>query len=231
MELKTLIAYTALGFFLGAPGWANAAEPAGSMQSGAQEQNSLMNMQVRQIEGKEIANLKGENLGTIQKVVLDRKDNSLHVVVSIGEYAGTGPKQKQYTTPAKLTTIPINQIQMQNDKLVWNSSDTRDQLRKQPEYQAAGYQEILHKSLSLAEAGTVASTVSFATLDANKDGFISQDEAKSDPQLAENFQKADKNSDDKIDESEFSAFEESQQSMTPSEKSPEQTQPGGGSQQ
>lgn len=44
---------------------------------------------------------------------------------------------------------------------------------------------------------------SFDSLDANKDGRISLPEASADPQLVENFSKADKNGDGYLDQSEF----------------------------
>jgi Ca2+-binding EF-hand superfamily protein len=49
----------------------------------------------------------------------------------------------------------------------------------------------------------------FNKLDANQDGYISQQEAQADKQLTDDWSKADKNQDGQIDISEFSAFEES----------------------
>ncbi len=48
----------------------------------------------------------------------------------------------------------------------------------------------------------------FNQLDSNQDGTISQDEAKADPQLEQNWAQADKNGDGSVDQAEFSAFEE-----------------------
>jgi len=50
----------------------------------------------------------------------------------------------------------------------------------------------------------------FNKLDTNHDGYISQDEARSDRDLAKDWKSADTNKDGKLDESEFSAFEEEQ---------------------
>jgi Ca2+-binding EF-hand superfamily protein len=59
-------------------------------------------------------------------------------------------------------------------------------------------------------AGTEPSTQeNFKQLDVNHDGVISQQEAQADKQLTKDWSKADTNKDGQIDESEFSAFEES----------------------
>ena len=47
----------------------------------------------------------------------------------------------------------------------------------------------------------------FQALDTNGDGVISQQEADANPELASNWQQADKNADGQVDMSEFSAFE------------------------
>ena len=48
----------------------------------------------------------------------------------------------------------------------------------------------------------------FNKLDKNHDGYISQDESKADADLSLNWKSADKNRDGKLEESEFSAFEQ-----------------------
>ena len=50
--------------------------------------------------------------------------------------------------------------------------------------------------------------VTFDDLDTNHDGYISADEAKANPDLWKKFTQADKDSNGKLDVSEFSAFEE-----------------------
>jgi len=47
----------------------------------------------------------------------------------------------------------------------------------------------------------------FSQLDSNKDGKISQEEAKKNPKLAEKFDRADSNHDKVLDEGEFARFE------------------------
>jgi hypothetical protein len=47
----------------------------------------------------------------------------------------------------------------------------------------------------------------FSQLDANKDGYISVQEAEGNKELAMQWGKLDQNNDDQLDQSEFSAFE------------------------
>lgn len=49
----------------------------------------------------------------------------------------------------------------------------------------------------------------FKNLDTNHDGYLSKDEAMSSKRLSQDWSKADTNKDGKLEESEFSAFEES----------------------
>ncbi|ADE14727.1 conserved hypothetical protein [Nitrosococcus halophilus Nc 4] len=66
----------------------------------------------------------------------------------------------------------------------------------------------------------------FSGLDQNQDGYISEEEARDWRTLSSKFDEADRNSDQKIDRSEFSAFEimEEEKSMRPQEEG----QPSGG---
>ena len=48
----------------------------------------------------------------------------------------------------------------------------------------------------------------FNQLDTNHDGYISRDEAQADSELSQNWNRADLKATNKIDESEFSAFEQ-----------------------
>lgn len=78
---------------------------------------------------------------------------------------------------------------------------------------------------SLAFAAESKTQEQFNKLDTNHDGYISQDEAKAQPDLSENYSQADTNKNGQIDESEFSAFETSEMKSTPEQpsESPEQT--------
>ena len=66
---------------------------------------------------------------------------------------------------------------------------------------------LIPQSVIAAEGQTI-SQYKFNRLDTNHDGVISRDEAKADATLSQEWSKADTNKDGKIEESEFSAFEE-----------------------
>jgi sporulation protein YlmC with PRC-barrel domain len=212
MDRKTLIISITLSVFLSMPAWVNAAQESmqaepGAQQMGTQEQNPIMNMQAKQLQGKSVVNAQGAKLGSVNKIVQNRANNSLDAVVSVGGFLGMG---------AKKITIPVEQLQLQGDKLAWSQSMTKDQLKQQPAFQQSQYRDI-DKNEVLAKAAMAKKQVSFEELDKDGNGYISKDEAQPDKQLSDNFAQADKNADNQIDQSEFSAFEQSQPSMTPGE--------------
>lgn len=69
---------------------------------------------------------------------------------------------------------------------------------------------LLPFEVSAADYQTTAQQM-FNKLDTNHDGYISREEARSDRQLSLDWDSADTNQDGKLEESEFSAFEESQE--------------------
>lgn len=67
--------------------------------------------------------------------------------------------------------------------------------------------------LSSFGGGAMSTTkATFNKLDANQDGYISQEEAKVHAELSQGWSDADLNRDGKLEESEFSAFEETMES-------------------
>jgi len=66
---------------------------------------------------------------------------------------------------------------------------------------------LLPMGVSAAE-GHDTTKAMFNKLDTNHDGYISQDESKADADLSRNWSTADTNKDGKLEESEFSAFEQ-----------------------
>lgn len=69
---------------------------------------------------------------------------------------------------------------------------------------------LLPFDVSAADYQTTAQKM-FNKLDTNHDGYISREEARSDRQLSQDWDSADTNQDGKLEESEFSAFEENQE--------------------
>jgi len=218
MEHRKVITFVVLSVFLAAPVWA--AEQAGMqttpsaqrMESAKQDQ--LMNMQAKQINGKSVLNARGETLGDVKKIVQNRDNDSLDAVVAVGGFLGLG---------TKMVTIPIDQLQLQGEKLVWDMAITQDQLKQLPEFQQAQYRDVDETKVLAELAQAPEKQLSFRDLDSNNNGYISPQEAQSDPRLHTNFSQADKNADNRIDQSEFSAFEMAQPEETPAQ--PESRQP------
>ncbi len=58
----------------------------------------------------------------------------------------------------------------------------------------------------------------FQNMDRNKDGYLSREEANENDELAQKWDEADTNHDGKVDESEFSAFEDSEPDSNSSDR-------------
>lgn len=184
-----------------------------------QPQSNLLNMQINSLTGKTITNMQGEKLGQVNKIVRDTRNNSLQAVIPVGGFLGIG---------AKIITVPVNELALEQGNLVWKQNVSKDQLKQRTAYQEQEYRDV-DSNQTLAQASSPTG-VSFQALDTNHDGYVSPDEAKMDPKLSENFNKADTNADHQIEQSEFSAFEEMQSGTNKDTggSMQQQTQPGSG---
>jgi sporulation protein YlmC with PRC-barrel domain len=216
MEYKRFIACTVVSILFSAPVWVGAAQQGQpmsgestqsgtSMQSQQQTsgQNQLLSMQVKDIKGKSVVNATGEEIGDVNKIVQNQMDDSVQAVVSVGGFLGIGTKK---------VTIPIDQLSLQGDKLMLGSLSTKEQIKQLPEYDKSQSADIqdgqkLADAIGASSGSGMERQASFQELDTNSDGYLSQQEAESDQQLADNWKKADQNNDNQIDRSEFSAFE------------------------
>lgn len=167
----------------------------------------LMSMKADDLKGKKVVNKDGNEIGQVQKIVQNKQDQSLAAVVSMGGVMGIGSSR---------VAIPLNQIQQQGDNLQYQSGETKEELKKTAAYNEADYQNVpSDQSLAAISSGGAgaaggAATASFVQLDQNKDGYISQQEARTEPQLSQNMRQYDQNKDNRLDRSEFSAFEQQQ---------------------
>lgn len=181
---------------------------AGGMGSQQQASGQLMTLTVSELQGKPVVNTEGKRLGEIENIVKDKQTNQLHAVVSVGGFLGIGDKQ---------VTLPVDQLSLNaEDQVVAAIDADGEQLQQRTAYDEQAYDPV-QEEMSLAEAsgavpGGTAEIAAFEDLDRNRDGVISREEAESaGGALATNWQDADRNSDDQVDQSEFSAFEEQQQ--------------------
>ncbi len=228
MKLKEIavVTGTVAALSLAAPAWVVAAGAGGYSDSGAAADtgaatggsmpggtsaaaSDLMNMQVSELEGKAVVSPDGAELGQITSVVKDPQDQSLHAVVSVGGFLGLGEQQ---------VAVPVDELQLQQERIVASNIESRDALMERTAYNEADFDNV-DSNLSLAQASqpgaadTTADIASFDELDADSSGYISREEAQTSDPLINNWQSADKDANDQIDQSEFSAFEDQQKSQ------------------
>ncbi len=169
-----------------------------------------------QLLNKKVVGNNGEKLGEIEHLVIDSTGQVRYGILSRGGFLNMG--EKRYAIPWQALQASAN-----NDKYVLNITEDRlanapsfdrksrpnfaDAKVNQQVYSYYGYQWTPTSGGSVAQQSPRGD---FATLDANADGFISKDEAKTAQNLRTNFDRADANADGKLTPSEFSAFEAGQ---------------------
>lgn len=190
------------------------------VSAGSTMQLDLMTLRPEQIAGKVIVNSEGQELGDIEKLIRDQQGN-IAAVVGVGGFLGVGEKQ---------ILVDITQLTLADDKVVMDA--LTQEMKEQPEYDPDRYQDITDSdqpigqlaqsgggmqtgSRSDAKGSQFTAMVELDKFDQDRDGYISQDEASGDPTLQERFGDYDKNDDQRLDQSEFSAFRAGQ-STSPS---------------
>ena len=120
---------------------ANKANPDVEVQSaeGAQvritkaQQQQVDSLQVAAVVGTEILNQEGEELGSIEQIVIERGTNNPAFVVESGGVLGFGAEQ---------VVVPLNEVRLNDqNQLVWATSKTLEQM-SQEGYQAQNYNEV-----------------------------------------------------------------------------------------
>lgn len=165
--------------------------------------SALMAKEVDDIKGMNVKNQNGEEIGEVDKVVVDPQTNKLYAVVSVGGVLGIGDK---------MIPMELERMELRDDELVMSTSMTEDQLKNTQTYNESHYMELkddqqIGQVISPASSDT-AGTDRFANADRDGDGRVSKDEAvKNDASMAAEWDKIDQNRDESIDRTEFSAFE------------------------
>ena len=229
MNTRTLIKCSVLSLLLCSPVWTNAAGMQGQqesqqrgmngssamkqpMQMRSQEHSQLLNMKVKDINRLTVVNSGGDRLGKVKKLVRNNANNQIEAVVSVGGFFGIGSKN---------VTIPLNQLQLRQGNLTADNIMTKEQLKQQSEYQKANYKD-LNENQILADvegAGMGQRSgvqASFDDLDTDHNGVISKEEAQNHLRIVDSWKEIDKNGDNKLERSEFSAFEEMRPQGSPS---------------
>ncbi len=185
-----------------AAGTTGQAAPSGQPPTGGQ---SVLDEPAGQLRGEAVHSPEGETLGTIEQVVRERTNKTILAVVSVGGFLGIG---------AHRVTVPVQQIQRHDGKLVLSTTMTTDELKNEPPYRpAAGEPVDSNETLRAAIderiptlSARIPDSVLFNRLDDDGDGRLSRDEASADARLADQWTSADKNNDGWIERSEFETF-------------------------
>lgn len=239
MKLKQLASATSLavGMALTAPTMVGAAEhkvdamkndsyTPSSVQSGRPDASAKMagetlTKPAGEFDGIHVVNNTGDKIGEIQSIVKDKANGRLQAVVEVGGFLGIGEKE---------VTIPVDQLRVRGEGLLAPVASTEDELKARAEYKEDMYAELPDEQLVKVDGGADASAMAatqasrdsssdagrggFGSMDANRDGYLSKDEAAKGMDVY-NWKVIDRNKDGLIDQSEFSAFEIKDSTMSP----------------
>jgi len=93
-------------------------------QAGQQQQRGLRaRLSLDELQGMEVANVRGDDLGEVNDVIIDGS-NRVFLVVGYGGFLGVGERE---------VVLPLNRFEFSGDQLVIRGM-TDDQLRQQPQY-------------------------------------------------------------------------------------------------
>jgi hypothetical protein len=104
---------------------------AASGANGAQQ--SLDSMSIDELRGHKVVNSLGDELGKVDQVVVSGDQRTAGAVLSMGGILGIGAQQ---------VLAPLDQLSLQNDRLVWETSMTRDELKQSSSYVEENYNNV-----------------------------------------------------------------------------------------
>lgn len=121
------------------------------LQRQREQDEAVYRVAIEDLQGKILNNLQREPLGQVEEVVVNPRAGTLGLVVRFG-----GILRDDGTT----SVVPIERIELTRDnKLVWNTNRTPEQIREMAEYRAEDYVPV--------------SPQDFPTLDAARDELLS----------------------------------------------------------
>jgi Ca2+-binding EF-hand superfamily protein len=166
----------------------------------------LMSRRAGDLKGMQVDSMTDEEIGEVEKVVVDPRTNTLYAVVSVGSIVGAGTKE---------IAMNLEQMQLRQEELIATTVLDEDQLEELPAFDPSDFRELEDEQILGPVTGAAPSPVSpqrartFADLDKNADGYISLAEATESIPLQQVWNFADQNGDRRIDRAEFSAVKES----------------------
>jgi sporulation protein YlmC with PRC-barrel domain len=118
-----------LAVALGAPVAALAQQdPEGSPQG-----SQLETIRVDNLTGQKVYNDAGDEVGTVDSVVREKKTGRYEAVISTGGFLGIG---------AHKVTIALEDLAMKGDRLLAPPGTTKDKIESMPEYNESDYEKV-----------------------------------------------------------------------------------------
>lgn len=127
--IQTILATSILAVTLGAPVTALAQEELGDQSQAAQ----LQAMRADDLKGKKVVNDAGDEVGTVDSIVRDKKTNRYDAVISTGGFLGIGEHK---------VTIALQDLAKKGDALLAPPGTTKDKISNTPEYNEADYDKV-----------------------------------------------------------------------------------------
>jgi hypothetical protein len=129
---------------------------------------SLGGKRVDQLKGLDVLNRNGTKIGKVDKVVQSNHDSQMHVVVSVGGFLGIFDTE---------ITMPLKELAWRDGNLIAPTTASKEQLKERRNYSESAYRELSGEQ-TISQYGQAGSqtTLSFESLDRNKDGDIDRSE-------------------------------------------------------
>lgn len=161
----------------------------------------LLDATAGELADRALLNVRREKLGTVEMIARSRQDRTLSAIVRVGGWFGFG---------GTLVAVPLDRVYPRGNSMILFEPLTEEQLRQMENYREDRY-EVIAGDTRLGDLEGIAPSpqppqVTFSDMDRDGDGYITPLEAQS--QLLEAWGEFDRNGDNRIDRSEFSAFEE-----------------------
>ncbi|WP_226576391.1 PRC-barrel domain-containing protein [Acuticoccus sediminis] len=109
-----------------------AAAPTGADVAAAKE-SAALDISAEEIEGVTATNNTGDDIGTIDELVIEKATGDRYVVVSVGGFLGIGDKD---------IAFPLSDVSMEGDRAVIDTDLSEDTLDDQAEYDESSFTEV-----------------------------------------------------------------------------------------
>jgi sporulation protein YlmC with PRC-barrel domain len=112
-------------------------------QAGQQQTRDLMQLDVAELGEKTVVTSQGEELGSVEDVVIHPDQGRAGLVVSTGGILGIGGEQ---------ILVPAEETYMQQDQIVWETQQSAEQISEGAQYNEEEYTSVADAEGSLEEA-------------------------------------------------------------------------------